>query len=692
MMRILLLLFIVVIQGNAVAVWEHATGVTLSVSSSGKYLVSVRQPGWTFSGDIGRPLEEMAVDSGTDPIGPYDEITFRFVQGVARNVTIHAYKYKPIVLFTSEAMEASENGVWFPTFNAFPRGLHRLIHSGWNYFFDGSSTDGPLVEFDSQGNTFIISPASNFMVAKTSIASDQSIATGISTEIRSLPARFSHQTLLVVEKGINRAFDTWGHALTDSKGKARPANDADITLSHLGYWTDNGAFYYYHFEPALGYEGTLSAISDEFLKKQVPLGYMQLDSWFYPKGPRKTWRDGGRGIYEYVASPELFPAGLTAFQEHLGIPLVTHGRWIDLSSPYRSEYTISGDVIIDPHYWSTIMRDLRTAGVATYEQDWLSAFAKTNFNLTDPDAFLDNMADAASRNRMTLQYCMPEAHHYLQSSKYSNLTTIRTAPDRFGRNRWDRFLYGSRLAAALGIWPWCDVFISSEIDNLLIATLSAGPVGVGDRIGAVDAANLLRAVRRDGVIVKPDVPLVPVDQTIINDAKGLQTPMIASTYTDFGSLKTVYVLAYPRAADVTVSLQPQSVGFDEPVFVYDYFAGKGQVMQPNQNLMARMNRGYAYYVMTQIGRSGIGLLGDAGLFVSMGRQRFARVADEGVLEAEILFASGESPIIIYGYSPSPPVVTAKKGSAGVPVYDAGTQIFRATVSEDSSGTAVIDIQ
>jgi len=44
--------------------------------------------------------------------------------------------------------------------------------------------------------------------------------------------------------------------------------------------------------------------------------------------------------------------------------------------------------------------------------------------------------------------------------------------DRFSRERWDSFLYTSRLAAALGVWPWADVFMSTERDNLLIATLS----------------------------------------------------------------------------------------------------------------------------------------------------------------------------------------------------------------------------
>jgi hypothetical protein len=516
----------VIVPLHAATVWEHDTGITLSVSSSGAYFISVQQPAWTFGGNIGRQLENVRLGPGTDGIGAYDQITFQFVEGGARNGAIRVYQHKPIVVFTLELVAAGDNSRTFPSLSSYPRGLYHVISTGWDYLFDRTATEGPLVEFDSGVNTFIVSPASNFMVATTSIGPDESITTGVSTKIRGLPAGFTHETLLVVEMGINRAFETWGRALTDLRGKKRPANDADVTLSHLGYWTDNGATYYYHFEPTLGYEGTLLAIRNEFLKKGVPLGYMQLDSWFYPKGALRTWRDGHGGIYEYLAAPELFSEGLNGFQEELGIPLVTHARWIDPGSPYRHEYLMSNNVIIDPRYWDAIMSYLRGAGVATYEQDWLSAFAKTNFNLTDSDAFLDNMARAAVQNGLTLQYCMPEARHYMQSSRYSNLTTMRISPDRFGRSRWDQFLYGSRLASALGVWPWSDVFMSSEVENLLLATLSAGPVGVGDRIGSVDAANLLRAVRKDGVIVKPDVPLVPIDQSILADAKGFEAPMV----------------------------------------------------------------------------------------------------------------------------------------------------------------------
>ena len=68
----------------------------------------------------------------------------------------------------------------------------------------------------------------------------------------------------MVEKGINRAFDTWGQALTALGGKTRPANDADVSLNKIGYWTDNGAAYYYHMADSMTYEQTLDAVEERF--------------------------------------------------------------------------------------------------------------------------------------------------------------------------------------------------------------------------------------------------------------------------------------------------------------------------------------------------------------------------------------------------------------------------------------------
>ena len=290
----------------------------------------------------------------------------------------------------------------------------------------------------------------------------------------------------MVEQGINRAFDTWGQALTAMGGKTRPANDADVSLNKLGYWTDNGAAYYYQMADSMTYEQTLAAVKSDFDQAGIPLGYLQLDSWFYPKGSGAEWTNNGAGIYRYEAAAPPFMSGLARFQQNLGVPLITHARWIDSSSPYHTLYKMSGNVVIDPAYWETVAGYLANSGVATFEQDWLDDKAHTDFNLTDGAAFLDNMAASMARRNLTMQYCMAAARHFLQSSKYSNLTTIRTSADHLERDRWTDFLYSSRLASALGAWPFTDNLLSTETSQLLLATLSAGPVGIGDQIGSIN--------------------------------------------------------------------------------------------------------------------------------------------------------------------------------------------------------------
>jgi hypothetical protein len=497
---------------------------------------------------------------------------------------------------------------------------------------------------------------------------------------------------LVLGKGINSTFETWGHAMTDLQGKSRPANDADLSLGYLGYWTDNGAKYYYSFESPLGYDGTLLAVRDDFAQHGIPLGYMQLDSWFYPKGPNADWRDRSGGIYQYVADATLFPDGLSAFQQRVGLPLLTHARWIDPRSPYRQQYQMSGNVSTDPLYWDSIIGYVQSAGVVTYEQDWLGAQAQTDFNLYDPQAFMDEMARATSQNGLTMQYCMALPRHYLQTSRYDNITTIRASNDRFDRGKWNEFLYASRLASALGVWPWSDVFMSSELDNLLLSTLSAGPVGVGDRIGSLNSANLLRVVRNDGVIVKPDAPLVPLDESFLSDARGLGTPMVASTYTSFGATRAVYVFAYNRPADVTtVTFTPASLGLSGAVYIYNYFTDSGSVSDAGDQFTEPMMNGHAYYIVVPVGGSGIGFLGDAGQFVSLGKKRITQVTDDGILEATIAFADGEPSRTFHGYSPSPPTVTAVEGAVMAVTYDPSRQLFSVEVSPGVDGSAVLDI-
>jgi hypothetical protein len=670
-----------------------AGSLTVSVDSGGSYEVLIPDLNWRFSGALGSQPANVVVSAGADSLGTFQEIAFDLQSGASRHLAIRSYTQRPAVLFTVNCLSPAPNSFSFPSLSGYPRNLDELSFSGtfavpW---FGNLASESPWIFFDPSANTFILSPAANFMTASTAWGPNGEMSSGIDAQIATLPKGFQHRTLLVIEKGINRAFDAWGHALTALGGKTRPANDADASLNQVGYWTDNGATYYYTMAAPLDYEQTLAAVKGDFSSMGIGLGSIQLDSWFYPKGATALWGNNGQGIYQYVAASPLFADGLANFQRNLGVPLITHARWIDASSPYRQLYQMSGNVVLDPAYWETTAAYLATSGVATYEQDWLGSSAQADFNLTDSDAFLDNMATAMAGRNLTMQYCMATPRHFLQTSKYSNLTTIRTSGDHLNCDRWTDFLYASRLASALGAWPFTDNLLSTQTSQILLATLSAGPVGLGDPIGSISAANLLRAVRRDGVIVKPDVPLTPTDASYGNMVHSVDTPQVASTYSDFGGLRGTYVFAFAHGTNMQVRISPADFGAETPVYAYDYFGGKGQVLGPADVLEQPITGDSLYLILAPLGPSGIAVLGDLDQFVALGKKRVSALTDDGTVQLTVAFAKGEASRTITGYSPMPPVVSAVEGAAGPVSWDRGTRLFHVVATPGPGSAAMLRI-
>jgi hypothetical protein len=535
--------------GAAASAPSHTT---VTVSADGGYAVDTGDPHYHFAGTVGAPAQDIRHGRGQDGIGAYDEVGFDYTAGgVGRHSAIRTYDGKPVVLFSTTYRQAAANANPFPALSAKPALPHNETYSGCfaGQRFDAPGDAGfsPYLAFDASGSGYLLSPASNFTTAVTKYDANGALTSGISNGVSNLPAGFTQRTMLAYGHGINDLYDIWGKAMTGLSGKHRPSQDATNTLAKLGYWTDNGATYYYKYDESRGYAGTLQAVRDDWKAKGLPMGNLQLDSWFYPKGPNAQWNDNPEGEYRYEADSTLFPDGLGAFQKSVGVPLITHARWIDPSSPYRQEYTMSGNVITDPAFWNDRMRYLKASGVDTYEQDWLCSHAQPDFNLTDRAAFLDNMAKAAAANGLDIQYCMPLPQDFLQSTLYSNVTNSRVSDDRFERSKWDHFLYTSRLASALGVWPWADVAMSTETQNLLLQNLSAGPVGVGDAVGAESATNLNKVAEADGTIVKPDTPIVPDDATYVGDAAGAGNAMVATTGSRHGSMSAGDVFSYARS-------------------------------------------------------------------------------------------------------------------------------------------------
>jgi hypothetical protein len=664
-------------------------GTTASIDATGKYSIVFQKPAWTFGGSLGVAPSQVTNATGTDGVGAYHEVTFTYSDTSAKTGAIRTYDMTPVVLFTVNYTTGGSNGAGFPSLSTYPKLPLHLTYGDVEFApfsFSALSPDSPWVYFDANANAFIVSAANHFMNAATSQSMTGAISSGIDPSITTIPAGFSYQTVLVAEPSINAAYDVWGNALTGWSGKKRPTSDATKPLERFGYWTDNGATYYYNFDMARGYPGTMTAVRDYYKTLSVPLAYIQLDSWWYGKGASNVWTDKAGGQYLYAADKTLFPNDLPALQTSLAVPLITHSRWIDAASPYRTQYKMSKDVSIDPAYWTAIATYLASAGVATYEQDWLNmnALPVTN-NLTDQDAFLDTMASAMEQKGLSIQYCMGLPRHYLQSSKYNSVMTTRASEDHFVTARWQPFLYTSRLASAVGEWPWTDVFMSTEEDNLILATLSAGMVGVGDAMGSASATNIFKSVRPDGVIVKPDAPIVPLDQTFVNDAQGASAPKVAATYTDFGGVRASYVFSFGSG---TTSFTGASLGYSGNVLIYNYYQGTAKVVDSAAMYMETLASGRAYDIVVPMGASGIAMVGDAGKYVPLGKKRVTQLADNGTVSMTLAFAAGEGPVTLKGYAAARPTATASVGSVGPVTYDATTKLFTASVAP-AGGTATI---
>lgn len=692
---------------------ESAVGITAELDgSSGRYEIMSTEFYWKFSGELGRPVAGAGVSRGTDRIGAYQEIHFTSQTNVPTTGSIRVYDAQAVVLFTLTCDRATDQlPVVFPRFTSFPAGLHPFSFGNSPFApprFKLETNCTPWLLFDNHANAVLISPADRFMLASMAGDGVHEIASGLNPGVHGLSAGFSYSTLMAFAPGIRAVWNTWSGAFLALQGAVRPANDADVGLRYLGYWTDAGASYYYNYDQALGYARTLEKLVERYREENIPIRYLQLDSWWYyktftaPDGklgktknsklPEGEWNRYG-GLLKYEAHPQVLPDGLAGFHQKVGLPLITHNRWIDPASPYHEKYQISGIAAVDRKWWDDIIGYIASGGVVCYEQDWLSQIYFHSPELqTTPgagDAFTDNMASAAEAKGLSLQYCMPLPRFFLQGSRYPNLTTIRTSDDRFEHKKWDAFIYTSQLARAVGIWPWTDVFMSGETNNLLISVLSAGMVGTGDTAGLENKANLMRVARPDGVLVKPDESLLPLDEVYVAEANGHKSPMVAWTYSDHNKLRTAYVFAYNRQeGNVEASFIPANFGLAGKVCVLDVSSGIAHFQSASKRVgFTLVPEGATYYIVTLIGRSGLAFFGDEGKYVSNGRQRIAALDDApGRLTVTITFAAGEQSVPLFGYADKAPKVTAQSGSIGTMRFDAPNGRFSVEVMPSAAVT------
>ncbi len=298
----------------------------------------------------------------------------------------------------------------------------KVIHSGMN--------SGPVVIFDQkqqgEGDIIVLSPFSRFM-ATSLIQTNNVLEYGVMGSMTSITPNYNHSFIVFYSSnGINEGVREWGKTMQKAYNRTNQYRVNDFSINYFGYYTDNGAYYYYITEDGKNYEQTMF---DVFQNISAPLRYLQIDSWWYYKGI-------GDGVSNWTASPDIFPNGLPAFHRKLEkIPIVAHNRYWSYDTIYKENYSF----ILDEKNGKALpvgndsFTQARQWGLIVYEQDWLITQTKefeplyTDIHLGHQ--WLMSMGEAAEKLNITLQYCMSLPPHILTALEIPRVTQTRVSSD-----------------------------------------------------------------------------------------------------------------------------------------------------------------------------------------------------------------------------------------------------------------------
>eukprot|EP01031_Cornospumella_fuschlensis_P027945 gene27945-33744_t len=396
--------------------------------------------------------------------------------------------------------------------------------------------------------TAVVSALAHPMAVSHASSGRGEVRWGVMGNATHLPTSLRPSVLLHFDgRGLGVNVMSWGallqkfnarHENADGDGARAPtqrSRSLDPTLQLLGYSTDNGMFYYYHTanNESASYEDTLLAVHREAQAMGLPYAYMLLDSWWYYKG-------SNGGVSDWSPRPEIFPRGIEYLAHATGLYMQLHNRYWAIDNVYADTYHFladpvnNGSVPLERTFWDMLL-DRKAWNLAVYEQDWLFNEVMYNSALLQDvhmaQRWLDQMHDAAQMHGITIQYCMPFVRHMLSSPRYPHVTQIRASDDYVaspyeGVDNW-RIGGQSLVIYALGKLPSKDGFWSRSYQpgnpygeerfephvrlQAAVASLSAGPVQIGDGLGFSDVKIIRKAIDQDGRLLFPSKSATPLD-------------------------------------------------------------------------------------------------------------------------------------------------------------------------------------
>ena len=721
--------------------------LTLDIDDSGSVRVELQGGDWLGPGVATVATVPVTVSppvEGTDELGPFRRVV---VAEEGARCSVRAYLHRPLVVFRIEALTDLDGlatgafdqpSVAWPVFTPSartgddaPAGLRALAFQQCEFGLPssaGADLDGffllphrpptgwPLLLAAGDGRTLLLAPIDAFH-DQTIGLNGGTVRCGWHGDLDSVPEGFTTDLAVIGGTGPRACLDEWGSLLLARAGTVRPGRWPDAVGTRPSYWTDNGAAYWYRTEPGLDPAGSVVAAVDDLRASGVPIGAVQLDSWFYPHvelRPFDTdeWVVPPSAMVAWEERPDVLPDGIGDLRARLGQPpLVAHIRHLSAEAPITAEVP----VFVDGPYaapatstgYERWLDQCVAWGVETFEHDWLvEVFFGVRGLRERPGrarAWQEGIDRAARERGITLQWCMATPADMAQTTTLTQVTSVRTCGDHgyiaTAGQLWAWFCTTNALARSLGLMPFKDVFradpevagVNGEPEALLSA-LSTGPVGLGDRVGRVDPALSMRTCRADGVLVKPHVPVAATDRSMLANPAFRNVLLVAECFSEHPAGRWAYVVGLhtnPGDGPVEGEIALDELGDSSPtgdVVVWDWRAGTAQRCRGDARLPVSLpHEGWSFLVAAPVLASGLAVIGDTSKFVTAGDARVE--VSESATGARVVVKGARETVTVTGWAETAPIA----GGGWVANHDRATGIWHVAVDVPARGWTTLDL-
>jgi hypothetical protein len=370
-------------------------------------------------------------------------------------------------------------------------------------------------------------------------------------------------------EGVTATVLGWGRTLRALHGRGNSGKAAsladDVTTTKLGAWTDAGTVYYRppgstNMQVVLaGWAQSLR--NTTIYPSPIPVHYLQLDDWFY-----KTDETDIRCMTEFTPAQKgeksasgFFTGGLGDVARDVGLPLHLYHACFDETTPYALHNGGKWAFDVSPggrdgtgtHFAQVCAND----SYAFYTMLWKEALAQSGGQFVGSEVdhqvdtihyiqehrtgydyaqrYYEGMSRAAAETGISLQFCMSTPRHILATITLDAVTHARGSYDNHGsvEQNMAPLAFSSLFFDAVGLMPSKDNVHtlrntqggthSNPQLEAVIATLSCGPVGLGDGAANADgsispnagtnASVILASCDANGTLLKPARPASAID-------------------------------------------------------------------------------------------------------------------------------------------------------------------------------------